>query len=323
MWIFFAACLISSRGRHRREQAFFGGDWRLLPANQSADAASISPSSPSPLALLRGVRVCSDINDCWGDGSGIYVVRLTLDRAEWCALSRRRLCRSCWEWALGDEGHREHSEPVILRLNWVFFSSFFFFFFFLWTSQLRFALLSRTEAVCFAVDQSRELICVKIRRPHIVDRLYVARSLVIGAAHLMGIQTPSTVAGTMFSKSGKFTVYTNLIGVCHWKHKAYEITFWRLRNALTKQMNWEKKSSGFLRFCRDFFWPCMNFDYQISLSTPIDRWVTLEMIESCRFDHVGDAFKDPLDVETRFCATMQDAPGRDGICLQTVFRAKG
>lgn len=69
----------------------------------------------------------------------------------------------------------------------------------------------------------------------------------------MGIQTPSTVAGTMFSKSGKFTVYTNLIGVCHWKHKAYEITFWRLRNALTKQMNWEKKSSGFLRFCRDFF----------------------------------------------------------------------
>lgn len=253
MWIFFAACLISSRGRHRREQAFFGGDWRLLPANQSADAASISPSSPSPLALLRGVRVCSDINDCWGDGSGIYVVRLTLDRAEWCALSRRRLCRSCWEWALGDEGHREHSEPVILRLNWVFFPSFFFFFFFLWTSQLRFALLSRTEAVCFAVDQSRELICVKIRRPHIVDRLYVARSLVIGAAHLMGIQTPSTVAGTMFSKSGKFTVYTNLIGVCHWKHKAYEITFWRLRNALTKQMNWGKKILRVSAFLSRFF----------------------------------------------------------------------
>lgn len=69
----------------------------------------------------------------------------------------------------------------------------------------------------------------------------------------MGIQAPSTVAGTMFSKSGKFTVYTNLIGVCHWKHKAYEITFWRLRNALTKQMNWGKKILRVSAFLSRFF----------------------------------------------------------------------
>lgn len=160
-----------------------GYDWRLLSANQSADAASFSAAIGCSLerAALRSV-----INDCWG-GDGvrrIYVVRLP---DTW---SRRRDAPCRREGKGTGITHEEQSlspsspQPAFGLLFGAF--------------------LCRADEADFSIKLRK-----KIRRAHIVDWLYVARCwLVIGATRTWWEyrQHAYCFEEAIMVKSGKFTL---------------------------------------------------------------------------------------------------------------------
>lgn len=122
------------------ENWLLGYEWRDLSANQRRDAASTSPASLTLLAVLWRVRVCSDINDCWGDGGA----------SMWSAwhLIEGRDAPSTAAVKTEREGHREHMNvsPTCFR------------------TPLRFFVFPHAEAVCCAVEETLELISHQLRK---------------------------------------------------------------------------------------------------------------------------------------------------------------
>lgn len=170
MWIFFAAYFTNSR-RNRWERA--SGIWLTAPLTQPEEGCCERLACFSDaIGCSLESRVCSHINDCWGDGGA----------SMWSAwhLIEGRDAPLTAAVKTGREGHWEHMKAVSMLSSACF-----------WTSSSCFTLTQKQCVLRWKQEQNWFLInCVKIRWPHIVDGLYVARwgFLVIwSAAHLMEI----------------------------------------------------------------------------------------------------------------------------------------
>jgi len=135
-----------------------GYDWRLLSANQKTDAASTSPASLTLLAVLWRVGVCANINDCWGDGGASMW-------SAWHLIEERDPSLTAAV-KTGREGRGVHMK-LSSYAHQPAFGLFFFFFLLLPHEESRVFSRGGEPMNWFLIS------CVK--RPHIVDWLYVAR----------------------------------------------------------------------------------------------------------------------------------------------------